>query len=123
MSRIAVVVILTLAAPMPAAAQDAIFTTYKQMTDADPDCRRKPVGDEILVCGRRDANRYRVPFIVREPGDPRGEGLWSERARLQHITTPCQDRGPFLIGCGMVGISVGIGLGGGAAPKLRGLAP
>lgn len=95
---------------------------YVALTSVEPNCRRGPAGDEIVVCGRRAADRYRVPLLIRAPGDPKAEGLPAERVRLQHITTPCQDNSIFLVGCGMVGVSVSTGLTS-LAPTLRPLAP
>jgi hypothetical protein len=90
--------------------EDAL-AQHRELTRSEPLCRNAS-GDEIVVCGRREADRYRVPLIVRDPGDPAGEGVAAERERLQHVTTPCDARGAFLIGCGMVGVSVGTALDG-----------
>ena len=84
--------------------------TYQQRTTVEPRCRQA-AGDEIVVCGRREADRYRVPLIERDPGDPRGETLMGERERIQNKTTPCQQRGPYLVGCGMVGVTVSTTIG------------
>ncbi len=88
----------------------AALEAHRQMTSVEPRCRQ-PVGDEIMVCGRRDADRYRVPLIEHDPGDPRTETVMGQRERLQNKTTPCQQRGPYLIGCGMVGVSVSTTIG------------
>ncbi|OYY89305.1 MAG: hypothetical protein B7Y45_12490 [Sphingomonas sp. 28-66-16] len=53
-----------------------------------------------------------MPFVDYDLGDPRHEGVEAERQRLQHRTTPCQDRGPFLIGCGSVGVHASTRVGG-----------
>lgn len=88
------------------------FTRYQRRTTSNLNCTQTSKNDEIVVCGRRDADRYRVPLIEYEAGDPRAEGLYGERERIQNRTNQCQERGPFLIGCGSVGVSVGIGLDG-----------
>ncbi len=95
---------------------------YAALTRIAPDCTSRRRADEITVCGRRDADRWRVPLIERDAGDPRAESVMGERTRLQRITTPCQDHGPFLIKCGMAGVSATIGFGGGG-PQFRELAP
>jgi len=100
----------TLAAGAELSAEDAL-TQHRELTRSEPLCRNA-IGDEIVVCGRREADRYRVPLIVRDPGDPASEGVAAERERLQHPTTPCDARGPFLIGCGMVGVSISSALDG-----------
>ena len=76
-----------------------------------------------MVCARRTADRYRVPLVEHIPGDPRHEGVPEERARYVHTNTPCEDRGPFLIGCGKVGVSMTTGAGGTRVWTERELAP
>lgn len=117
-SKLAVLIPLTLAAP--AAAADPI-DTYRDMTSVAPRCRQA-TGDEIMVCGRRDADRYRVPFIVPTPGDPKTRGVPEERALLIAGQSPCKSNGPFLVGCGAVGVNVSTKIGGGKV-EYRPLAP
>ncbi len=74
-------------------------------------CIRPADAREIMICGRRNADRYRVPFTGYAVGDPRGETVAGERVRLQNQTTTCQDLGPFQIKCGMVGVHATVGLG------------
>lgn len=87
-----------------------VFDAHRKMTSTEPRCRQ-PAGDEIIVCGRRDADRYRVPLIEHDAGDPRTETVMGQRERLQNKTTPCQQRGAYLIGCGMVGVTVSTTIG------------
>ena len=91
---------------------ESAVSKYKSLTSVEPRCNRATSSDQITVCANRDADRYRVPFVGYDIGDPRAEGFWGEKERLQHKTTQCQDRGPFLIGCGSVGVSVTVGLEG-----------
>ena len=88
----------------------AALDRHKKLTSVEPRCRQAS-GDEIVVCGRRDADRYRVPLIERDAGDPRGESVTAQRERLQHKTTLCEQRGAYLIGCGMVGVTVSSTIG------------
>ena len=116
MSRMTALLIASIActsgqAQVPESASDAI-ARYEQLTRGDPDCRRTRASDEIVVCGRREADRYRVPLIVSENGDPRIETVADERLRYQHQTTPCQNYEFFLVGCGMAGFSVSTKLNG-----------
>lgn len=90
---------------LPPTAEEALVT-YARQTATRPDCRRRQSGNEILVCGKREADRYRLPLIIKVKGDPRGDDLSAERERLQHITTPCQDNSVFLVGCGFAGVTV-----------------
>lgn len=94
----------------PDVTTSAVFEAHRKMTSVEPRCRQ-PAGDEIIVCGRRDADRYRVPLSEHDPGDPRAETVMGQRERLQNKTTPCQQRGAYLIGCGMVGVSVSTTIG------------
>jgi hypothetical protein len=126
MSRMAIALVLAALSQPGFAAEEndaeAVMTRYQLATAVDPHCRQSVAADQILVCGRRNADRYRVPLIEHKAGDPRIEGLPGERVRLQHITTPCQDHGPFLIGCGAVGVQASIGFDG-KGPQFRKLAP
>lgn len=111
-----VAVMLVTAAPAPAALPSADVQTlsllekHRRMTRVELECRAAH-GDEIVICGRRDADRYRVPLIEHDAGDPRTETVMDQRERLQNKTTPCQARGPYLVGCGMVGVTVSSTIG------------
>ena len=61
---------------------------------------------DITVCGRRRADRFRVPFVVHDAGDPKHEAVRVERDRLLNRTNPVQDLSPFLVGGGMAGVTV-----------------
>lgn len=111
--------LLLAGAPAPA---DAAMLTYETMTQVAPRCRARE-GADILVCGRRDADRYRVPFIVATPGDLRHLGVHAERATLLRRDTGCEAMSAFLVGCGMAGVTVGVNLGSGQAEVARPLAP
>jgi len=58
---------------------------------------------DVTVCGRRAADRFRVPFTGYDPGDPRGETVSGERLRLLNRTNACQDRRAIMVDCGFVG--------------------
>ena len=69
-------------------------------------CARNPDATDITVCGRRNADRFRVPFVVHDPGDPRHEAVAVERDRLLNRTNPVKDLSPFLVGGGMAGVTM-----------------
>jgi hypothetical protein len=72
-----------------------------------------------MVCGRRQADRYRVPFVGSDPRD----AVPTERARLLESKQPtCGQIGAFFNNCGHVGVSATFG-GGGVTLKTRKLAP
>jgi hypothetical protein len=95
---------------------------YNKMTATVTNCRRGATGEEIVVCGRREADHYRLPLVEHDAGDPRTQDVYGERERWQHKTTPCQDHGPFLVGCGMVGLGFSTRMDGGGV-TYRPLAP
>ncbi|HEU0066060.1 MAG TPA: hypothetical protein VFQ57_02340 [Sphingomonas sp.] len=106
--------LLLLATPDPLA-------VARQRLAAEQRCVVDPDSTDITVCGRRHADRFRVPLVVRDAGDPRYETVAAERARLQAPTNPIRELSPFLVGGGMVGASVGVGFDG--ATTQRTLAP
>ena len=119
MSRMAALITLAIAAP---AAATEPMDLYLEQTSVEPRCRAAKA-DEIMVCGRRDADRYRVPFVpAPTPGDPKARGVHEERSRLTATEVPCQQRGPYLIGCGMVGFKLSTRIGSGEI-EYRPLAP
>ncbi|CAN5431076.1 hypothetical protein BH10PSE15_BH10PSE15_07960 [soil metagenome] len=111
--------LLLLAMSDPAA---AALARYKTLTRARPVCTR-PSGADILVCGRRAADRYRVPLVVHDPGDPMHEGVRAERERLFARTSNCAEKSIFLVGCGAVGVTGRVNATGTHLAGQRGLAP
>jgi hypothetical protein len=124
MSRIVTMFVLGLLSG-PTSAQtvtaETALITYSERMATRPNCKRINTANEITVCGKRNADKYRVPLIVYDAGDPRAEGLWGERERIQHQTTPCEENSTFVVNCGSVGVSVSTRLDG-ARPKFRTLA-
>ncbi len=110
------------AAESARSAVDAAMAQYVSVFGVDPDCKRNVMPDEITVCGRRDADRYRLPLVIPTPGAPDPGNARAERDFLVRTISPCEERGPFLIGCGSVGVSVGMGFDG-KVTRYRQLAP
>ncbi|MDF0487610.1 hypothetical protein PX554_05670 [Sphingomonas sp. H39-1-10] len=109
--------LLLLAAP-----DDVAITTYHALTSATPACSR-PAGDDVVVCGRRAADRYRVPLVIHDPGDPAYEGVPAERERLFARTDNCEEKSIFLVGCGSFGIKATVNASGTHVAGERALAP
>jgi len=82
-----------------------MMAVYEDKTHGDAHCAA-PSGGDVVVCGRRAADRYRVPFIEYDAGDPRHEGVPAERERLLARTNNCEEHSTFLVGCGMAGVTV-----------------
>ncbi len=81
-------------------------------TAATIPCRSTNDRGEIVVCALRKADRYRVPFVGPEAGDPKHEPVPAQRERLLARTDNCTEKSTFLVGCGMAGVSVSSGLDG-----------
>ena len=90
----------------------ALVSRAHTLTSAEHRCVQNADSSDVTVCGLRRADRFRVPFAVHDPGDPRHEGAWEERARLISPKTPVQDMGPFQVGGGMAGVSATVGTDG-----------
>lgn len=87
------------------AASDAM-ASYQQKTRATVSCDQPRDGD-VVVCGHREADRYRAPLVEHAAGDPLWEGVMQERVRYLAPTNNCREKSAFLVGCGAVGVSVG----------------
>jgi hypothetical protein len=83
------------------------------MTSAAQQCPRVVSTTDVTVCGLRSADRYRVPFVGPDPGDPRRQSVAAERDKLLARTTPIDEMSPFLVNGGMAGVTVGTGRTGG----------
>ena len=110
-------------APPPSV--DTIMAKTRQLTSVETRCVYDPNHADITVCGRRNADRFRIPFALPpEPGDPRQEGVMEERTRLLARTTPVKDLSPFQVGGGMAGVTMDTNArGSGGKPTLRQPAP
>jgi hypothetical protein len=108
---------------LAATADDPALTRAALRLAPEQPCKSDPDTTDVTVCGRRRADRFRVPFNVAAPGDPRHEGVSAERERLLHRTTPLQEMSPFLVGGGMTGASVTVGSGRVRTETLRKPAP
>lgn len=100
-----------------AADQSAAWIAQEQaLTRAGPICTAPSDSREVTVCGRRRADRYRVPLIEIDRDNPANEGVPAERERLLARTSNCREHRLFLVGCGMAGMTVstqhGVVLGG-----------
>jgi len=100
---------------------DTLLRNALEKTAAEQRCSDSATARTITVCGRRTADRYRVPLTVVEPGDPAHRSVSEERQALLHRTTPIQDQSLFLVGGGMAGATMTTG-GRNGSTSLRPLA-
>lgn len=105
-------------------AADRLFAQHRLLTTVAVRCPERADPDEVVVCGRRRADHFRLPLAtVPDPGDPRHEGVPAERERLLGRTNNCEEKSAFLIGCGKVGVGVTTGAGGTRILTARPLSP
>lgn len=105
---------------------DVPMDRYLSVTSVEPRCARPVDGREIMVCGARRADRWRVPYIGGyELGDPRGESVEGERKRLSAAPRVKCGQGAIIANCGGgVGVSATVAFGaGGTSERVRPLAP
>lgn len=104
---------------------DSAIREYREKSRADVPCTRTADENEIVVCARRDADRYRVPLVTNSAGrEASGE-------RLKTLLSPdaagfvACGKGAFMAKCGSVGVGVTVDGGGGthASTAYRPLAP
>ncbi|HEX4694958.1 hypothetical protein [Sphingomonas sp.] len=83
---------------------DAAMARYRDRTRATVECHPQRV-DDIVICDRRAADRYRLPLIQLDPDNPKNEPVAVERDRLLARTNNCTEKSTFLVGCGKVGVT------------------
>lgn len=93
------------------AAADSALDRYRRLTTAEPRCARSMDATDVTVCGLRDADRFRITFILHAKGDPLHEPVPEERRRYLARTDNCQEKSLFLVGCGSFGLSATVGGG------------
>ena len=98
---------------------DALIRVALQRTAAEQRCVVDPHSTDVTVCGLRNADRFRVPFTVRDPDDPRYRGVPAEREALLYRTNAIQDMSMFLVNTGHVGARVTTSFGGSGAGEVR----
>ena len=108
----------------PPPSVDTIVARTRQLTSVEIRCVYNPNSTDLTVCGRRNADGFRIPFDVPpEPGDRRHEGVMEERTRLLARSTPIKDMSPFLVGGGHVGLTMDTNPPGNGGMTLRKPAP
>lgn len=98
-------------------ADDPLIASAKARISVEQHCVPSASETDVTVCGLRNADRFRVPFVVHDPGDPAHEGVRAERTRLLHQTSPLQELSPFQVGDGMAGVTATMGGDGGMSTR------
>lgn len=110
--------LVLLAVSLPGTARADPMARYQEMTQvAVHACARPSGAHEIVVCGKRAADQWRVPLIEYDAGDPHAETVSDERNRIASAPHLKCGIGAILAGCGMVGVSVSTT--GNGPPKVR----
>lgn len=91
---------------------DALIEKAQLMTTAEPKCARSSDPTDITICGRRQADRYRVPLIVQTGGGRRADNVPAARETLVHRNSRLEDMSAFLVETGMAGVSARTDFGG-----------
>lgn len=101
----------------------AVIKDYREKTRAEVPCAGPQDDNEIVVCARRDADRYRVPLVTASAGrEASGERLNYLLSSDAAGFVPC-GKGAFMVRCGSVGVGVTMDSGGGMRTSERPLAP
>lgn len=90
---------------------EATLSTYRELTRVTSRCDDPKAEDEIVVCSRRDADRYRIPLAT--PPKPDAGPDRTARLTRDYGLTPC-GQGAFTVNCGKVGVGVSVTFGAGA---------
>lgn len=86
-----------------------VVATFRAATRAETPCPKAQTSAEILVCGRREADkRYRITFVMPDARD----NVPAERADLLADKIDHCGRQLMFTDCGMVGVAMTAGAGG-----------
>jgi hypothetical protein len=100
---------------------ETAMATYLDKTRAERGCPIVRNSSDVTVCGLRTADRFRVPFVLPDAGNPLHEPVAKERQRYLARTDNCREKSLFLVGCGSFGLSATVG-GGKQGVRVRPLA-
>lgn len=118
--------IVTLLILVEAASPPVVLRDVRDVVGIANRCPDRHTTD-VTVCGRRNADRFRVPFATAPAaGGGTADNAAAERGALLHHNTPVQDLGPFLVGGGHAGVTAGVGLDGkpgSGKPRVTGMRP
>ncbi len=87
-------------APTPA----EVMALHRQRWSASPACQRARDESEIVVCSRREADKYRVPLQTTYNGPDTDQGRLDRLFDRADGSLPC-GQGAFTVRCGSVGVT------------------
>lgn len=99
------IVLAGVQAGMPAPVQ--VMADARRATTVAVRCPEQAQAGEVLVCGRRRSDRYRLPLV----GGTGGTRLDPTPAQREAMLTPannCEEMSVFMVGCGSLGFGLGV---------------
>lgn len=97
--------LLLLAQEQPATMTPAeALALHRRNWSANPECKRARDENEIVVCSRREADKYRVPLAMPYTGPDTDAGRLTRLFDGADGHAPCGE-GAFMVRCGSVGVT------------------
>ncbi|MBO9516380.1 MAG: hypothetical protein J7549_19870 [Variovorax sp.] len=88
----------------PAITPAEAMEMHRRNWSANPACARARDENEIVVCSRREADRYRVPLVTAYNGPDTDAGRLTRLFDGADGHAPCGE-GAFTVRCGSVGVT------------------
>lgn len=82
-----------------------VLEMHRARWSANPKCQKARDESEIVVCSRRDADKYRVPLVTSYSGPDTDQGRLDRVFDGADGHLPC-GQGAFTVRCGSVGVGV-----------------
>jgi hypothetical protein len=84
-----------------------VMAMHRRLWSANPACKRARDENEIVVCSRREADKYRLPLVSGYNGPDTDQGRLIRLFDGADGRVPC-GQGAFLVRCGYVGVGVSV---------------
>ncbi len=81
-----------------------VLAMHRERWSANPACKRAQDENEIVVCSRREADKYRVPLQTTYNGPDTDQGRLDRLFDGADGHAPC-GQGAFTVRCGSVGVT------------------
>lgn len=93
--------------PAPHQTPAEVMEMHRQRWRGDVQCEKARDENEIVVCSRRDADKYRVPLVSSYHGKESADARIGRLFDGADGRPPCGE-GAFLVRCGSVGVTVSV---------------